>query len=196
MDIDKLANTLAAEHVGHHMVRTAGEIRHIKDTGPQKRRHVKDHAYSPKDLKQLTKVLWQISVALGHLSSATGSFTRIKSVRISPDGVLGGTGYDRPVRELRMDLYKAIEALSAIQDTLYDEVNAPHWKPQVEELPPKDKEDVEEMIEEVDEIREDPATYGDEAYEKEVEDDDEITDTFEDEFNESAAGMDDDEEGE
>lgn len=178
MNFDKLAEKLAADHLGTLIVRsvrvrTAGEIRHIKDVGPQKRKYIKDHNYQAKDLKRLTKVLWQVSVALGHLSSASSVFTRMKSVRISPDGHLGGRGYDRPIKDIRGDLYKSIEALASIQDTLHDEVNAEHWKPPVKELPPKEKKDVEEMLDDVDQIRADPEQYGEEEYEESIEADDE-----------------------
>jgi hypothetical protein len=55
-------------------------------------------------------------------------------------------------------------------------VNAPHWQPQIEELPPKEQEDVEEMLEDVDKVREDPAGYGDEAYVDQIEDDEDEED--------------------
>jgi hypothetical protein len=171
---DKMVERLASEYVGAQYVkearvRTAGEIRHVKDNGPVKRQNVKTHNYRPKDLKKLTRVLWHLSVALGHLGSGVTQFTKMKSIHISPDGRLGGRGYDKAVADIRKELYGAVEAVSAIQDTLYDEISAPHWKPVVKELPKKEREEVEEVIEEVEEIRDDPEAYGDEAYEEEVE---------------------------
>lgn len=159
-----LVQRLALDYLGSQLVpqsrlRTAGEIRHVKDTGPVKRRFVDQHDYSPKDLKSLTRVLWQVSIALGHLTTATNSFARMKSVRISPDGRLGGSGYDRSVKEMRKDMYTAVEALSGLVDTLHDEVTAPHWHPEL--LPPADAKEVDEMVEEVERIQENPEGYAD-----------------------------------
>jgi len=174
-----MIDRLATEYLGSQvlrkvsMVRTAGEIRHIKDLGPSKRKHLKDHNFKASDLKTLTKILWQISVSLGHLGSATNNFSRVKSVHISPDGKLGGSGYQQTIVDMRRLLYSAIESLSSIQDTIYDEVSAPHWKPEIQKLPKNDREDVEEMIVDVDNIREDPEAYGEEVYEDAIEDDNE-----------------------
>ena len=164
MNRDSLVQRLASDYLGSQLVpsgqlRTAGEIRHVKDNGPVKRKFVQQHDFSPKDLKALTKVLWQVSVALGHLTTATNSFTRMKSVKISPDGRLGGSGYDRSVKDMRKDMYTAVEALSGLVDTLHDEVTAPHWHPEL--LPPEDAKEVDDMVEEVERIQENPEGYAD-----------------------------------
>lgn len=181
-----LINRLAAEHVASQFalasgIRTAGEIRHVKDNGPVKRKHVRDHEYSPKDLKVLTKVLWQLSISLGHLSSATNDFVKTKSVRISPDGRLGGSGYDKSVKDIRKDLYTAMESISGLVDTLHDEVTAPHWHPEL--LPPEDAEEIDQMVDQVEDIQKDPDAFGDSEFEKanpdvdldEEEDDDQVS---------------------
>jgi hypothetical protein len=165
LDRKQLLERLASEHVARkHGIRTAGEIRHVKDSGPLKRKHVQTHDYNPKDLKVLTKVLWQLAISLGHLTSATNDFVKVKSVRISPDGRLGGSGYDKSIKDIRKDLYTAMEAISGLVDTLHDEVTAPHWHPEL--LPPEEEEEVTDMVEEVEEIKEDPDAYGDKEYEK------------------------------
>tara|TARA_B100000745_G_scaffold300398_1_gene254225 strand:+ start:8273 stop:8848 length:576 start_codon:yes stop_codon:yes gene_type:complete len=171
-----MIDRLAAEHIGYTTVksaqlRTAGEIRHVKDTGPVERKNVAEHNYRASDLKKLTKILWHLSVCLGHLGTGTNLFTRVKSIHISPDGRLGGRGYDKAITDLRKELYDAIEKVSAAQDTLYDEISAPHWKPKIKDLSKEDQEDVEEMIGDVKEIRDDPEAYSDAAYEEEVEED-------------------------
>lgn len=181
MDIDTIATKLATEHISP-IIRTAGEIRHIKDIGPVRRHHTKTHNYRGKDLKSLTKILWHVSVGLGHISSAMNQFTRQKSVHISPDGRLGGIGYDKAITEIRKDLYSAVEVLSAIQDTLYDEVKADHWQPKIKELPAEDQGDVEEMLEDVQQVRNDPDSFGDTSYDNKIEDDNTKEDT-EDEYN-------------
>lgn len=164
-----LIDRLAAEHVATQFartsgLRTAGEIRHVKDLGPVKRRHIREHEYDPKDLKKLTKVLWQLSISLGHLSSATNDFVKLKSVKISPDGRLGGAGYDKAVKDIRKDLYTALESLSGLVDTLHDEVTGVHWHP--ESMSPEDAEDVREMVDEVEQIKDDPDAFGDAEFEK------------------------------
>ena len=188
--IDILAIRLASEHVGKQFgIRTAGEIRHIKDNGPVKRRNVKTHPYQAKDFRSLTKVLWHISVGLGHVSSGMNQLARQKSIHISPDGRLGGRGYDKSIADIRKDLYSAVEVLSALQDTLYDEITGPHWQPKLKEMPKKEKDEVEEMIQEVNIIRDDPDAFGpentdeEEAVDRLLEDEkEEIEENKEDEF--------------
>jgi hypothetical protein len=53
-------------------------------------------------------------------------------------------------------LYEACEALSAISDTLFVEINAPLWKPKLAQLDESDKEDVTRFVEEAQEVMEDP----------------------------------------
>ena len=183
---DKISSTLidklAAEYLGHSTVnsaitgktarvKTAGEIRHVRDTGPIKRQNIGEHNYRAKDLKKLTRILWHLSVCLGHLGSGVNQFAKLKSVHISPDGRLGGRGYDKAITDIRKELYSALEGISAAQDTIFDEISAPHWKPTVKDLPKKDQEEVQEMIGEVEDIREDPDAYGDATYDTEIEED-------------------------
>lgn len=201
MNRTALVEMLAADYVAHevlgHSLRTAGEIRHVKDTGPVKRKYVDQHDYNPKNLKALTKVLWQVSIALGHLSSASSDFAKMKSVNISPDGRLGGNGYDKSIRDIRKDMYTAVEALSGMVDTLHDEVTAPHWHP--ESLPPKDAEEVKGMVDEIEDIQDDADAFGEKEYDKAHEDDeeeekDDTTDETSPPLNESEPSS--DEEGE
>lgn len=115
----------------------------------QGRREIpKDHPYDPKSLKPLTKALWAASVAMGHALTSYRHISRLKSATISPDGKLGGKGYVMSVMDIRKRLFEACESLSAITDTLHDEVCAPHWKARLSQLDDNEVEDIERFVEE------------------------------------------------
>jgi len=152
-------------------VRTAGEIRFIKDNGPLGREIPEAYNFNPKAKKPLAKALWSVSVAMGHLISAYGLFTKVKSVSISPDGKLGGKGYIQDIKEMRSNLNTSIETLSGIQDTINDELNAPHWQEAMKSLPKKDQKEVKEMLSDAEDIGLDPEKFVQEEYKEHVEDD-------------------------
>lgn len=124
--------------------------------GPGKRNIPKDHPYDPRALKPLSRMLWAMSVALGHALTAYRQFTRLKSSTISPDGMLGGRGYVMQVKEIRDKLHDACENLSAISDSIHDEINAPHWEPKLNQLDPADAMDVKKFLQESQQILQDP----------------------------------------
>jgi len=132
----------------------------------QKREIPKDHSYDPKALKPMSQTLWACSVALGHALTAYRYFTRLKSATISPDGRLGGRGYIREVSQVRKDLYDVCERLSAISDTLYDEISAPHWKPKLALLDDNEQEDVERFVEESKHVLDNPEEEAEDEIEK------------------------------
>jgi len=105
-------------------------------------------------------------VALGHSVTAYKVFARIKSASISPDGMLGGRGYVLQVKEVRAKLQQACELLSAVTDTMHDEINAPHWKPKLGELGANDAEDILELLGEADDVLKDPEAFGDKGLEQ------------------------------
>lgn len=154
------------------MTRTAGMIQHVKDKSGDKddwaysTTHIQERdirpafEYSPKDMKPLLKSLRSCLVALGHVTSAYNTFVKVKSRKVSPDGSLGGKGYVQKISDMRRGLMNCVESLSAFTDTLFDEVNAPHWNPQ--QLPAPEQEEIEEMVEDVQEIREDPESFAEE----------------------------------
>ncbi len=117
-----------------------------QDGGNASRQIPKSHKYDPKSLKPLAKMLWAMSVSLGHALQAYRLFNRVKSSTVSPDGMLGGRGYVMKVTELRQKIYEAVEALSAVSDTVHDEINAPHWKPKIGELSDEDFQSIERLI--------------------------------------------------
>lgn len=119
----------------------------------------KSFTYNPKELKPLARMLMAMSVSLGHALTAYREFTRLKSAGISPDGMLGGRGYVMKVPDVRAKLQQACELLSAVSDTIHDEVNAPHWQPRLADLGANDAEDVTEYIHESEKILKDPEKY-------------------------------------
>lgn len=162
---------------GASMVRTAGEVRFVKDkseggqwawsdTGASERKIPHDYNYNPKKRKALAKVLRSTSASLGHALSAYSTFTKIKSADVSPDGCLGGKGYVFKINEMRKAYMNAVEALSALSDTLYDEVQAPHWSAISRQESPEDKAEVEQIVSEAEEIREDPQDWAEEQEEQ------------------------------
>ena len=156
--------------------KTAGEVRFVKDkseggqwawsdTGASERKIPHDYNYNPKKRKALAKVLRATTAALGHSLSAYSTFTKIKSADVSPDGCLGGKGYVFKINEIRKAYMNAVEALSAISDTLYDEVQAPHWSAISRQESPEEKAEVEQIVSDVEEIREDPQEWAEEQEE-------------------------------
>ena len=147
------------------LARTAGEVRFVKDKSDsnqwafddgkyQTLRDIDDDfSFNPKQVKPLACALRSLLMALGHAMSGYQRFTKIKSRLISPDGMLGGKGYILKIKDIRSMLMNSVEVLSAVTDTLYDEINAPHWEPATQD------KDVSEVLEDVEDIREDPEDY-------------------------------------
>lgn len=178
-----LARRVAARHLGQDAPargKTAGEVRFIKDRGgdhaewawnppgASERNIDPSYEYNPKNLEPLSRVLRSALMALGHIQTARSTFTKVKSRQVSPDGSLGGQGYVMPVKDIRKQLSNCDEALSAISDTLYDEINAPHWNPQVDGHggDPREREEVKQVLDDVEEIREDPEEWAEDEEEK------------------------------
>lgn len=150
------------------MIRTAGEVRFIKDksndanqwawndSGPQERKITPDFAFDPRNTKPLAKVLRSTNAALGHAMSAYAIFTKIKSADVSPDGSLGGKGYIQKIAEMRRAYMNVVEAMSALSDTLYDEIRAPHWAAVSRQEDPEERAEVEQIVEDAVEIKQDP----------------------------------------
>ena len=158
--------------------KTAGEVRFIKDRGgdhnewgwgnpgPSEREIHDQFVFEAKHLKPLAKTLRSALMALGHTTSAHARFVKVKSRKISPDGSLGGQGYIQKIPDMRRQLMNCIEALSAFTDTVYDELNAPHWNPTEDTLTPRDRDEVREIVEDVEEIKEDPEGWAEEQEEE------------------------------
>lgn len=145
-------------------IKTAGEVRFIKDHGddsnawawgqhpPSQRTMHPDHIFNLKCNKVLAKVLRSTLSSLGHAMSAYTSFAKIKSRDISPDGNLGGRGYIMEIKAMRRQYMNIVEALSALSDTLYDEITADHWKDAQEKV-------MRSVMEDIEEIKDDPEAW-------------------------------------
>jgi hypothetical protein len=161
--------------------KTAGEVRFIKDRGgdhnewgwgnpgPSEREIHDQFVFEAKHLKPLAKTLRSALMALGHATSAHARFVKVKSRKVSPDGSLGGKGYIQKISEMRRQLMNVVEALSSLTDTIYDELNAPHWNPTADTLTPRDRDAVREIVEDVEEIKDDPAGWAEEQVDDEEE---------------------------
>lgn len=160
------------------MIRTAGEVRFIKDKpkdanqwawndpGPQERKITPDFAFDPRNTKPLAKVLRSTNAALGHAMSAYAIFTKIKSADVSPDGSLGGKGYITKIVEMRRAYMNVVEALSALSDTLYDEIRAPHWAAVSRQEDPEERAEVEQIVGDAIEIKQDPEGWAEDQEEE------------------------------
>ena len=155
----------------HLRNKIAGEVRFVKDNGPLARDIPSDFNFKSKNLKALGKTLWSLSVSLGHISSAYSRFTKIKSVNVSPDGMLGGKGYIQNIKDMRSNLTECVETISNAIDTLHDEIRAEHWMGQKKDLPKKDQKEIEEILSDSEEIMDDPEGFADKEYKEEVLDD-------------------------
>ena len=144
-------------------VRVAGEVPKPPNVGAVdnevpglKRAIPQNYEYDPTALKPLARMMWALSVALGHAMTAHRQFVKLKSATISPDGLIGGRGYVMSVKDIRKSLHDACEAISAVSDTIHDEIHAPHWKPRLAELEKNDIEDVERLVGDAERIMDDP----------------------------------------
>jgi hypothetical protein len=116
----------------------------------------KDYDYDPRALKPLARMLWALSISLGHAMTAHRQFTKLKSATISPDGLIGGRGYVMSVKDIRTALHEACEAISSVSDTIHDELHAPHWRPKLAELEGEDIESVERLVGDAERVLENP----------------------------------------
>lgn len=179
-DHNELSARVASRFLKRNPTRAkvAGEVRFIKDRGsddkqwgwgtpgPTNREITAEFGFDPKNLKPLAKVLRSSYAAMGHSLAAYDTFTRIKSAQISPDGSLGGKGYIQKISEMRRSYLNITEALSSLSDTIYDEINAPHWNPAVQDQSPREREQVKVIMNDVEDIRDDPEGWAEEAEEE------------------------------
>lgn len=167
---------IAVAHMAR--VKTAGEVRFIKDksgdanqwawqdAGEQGRTIYPDYAFDPRKAKILARVLRSTTAALGHGMAAYELFSKLKSGDVSPDGKLGGKGYIQRIPEMRRAYMNIVEALSALTDTLYDEVRAPHWTAIQRQETPQERAEVESIVQDALDIKEDPEAW---AHQEEAE---------------------------
>lgn len=164
----KQARKINAKSKTASRVKTAGEVRFIKDQGedsnawawgqhpPSQRTMDSNHSFNRKCNKNIAKVLRATLSSLGHAMSAYTTFAKIKSRDISPDGNLGGRGYIMEIKAIRRQYMNVVEALSAMSDTLYDEITADHWKVEQDKM-------LNQVMEEIEDIKDDPESWAEEA---------------------------------
>jgi len=174
----------------HGHAKTAGEVIFKKDRGddvgswayndvpPSLRAIPKDFNYSPRNQKPLAKILRTTLAALGHTLSGYNKFAKIKSARVSPDGNLGGRGYIQKIPDMRKQYMNCVEALSALADTIYDELNAPHWSVMSRQEEDSAKDEVSQLIGDAERIKQDPQQWAEQEMDEEFggKDDPELTD--------------------
>jgi hypothetical protein len=147
---DVQLNRIAAMIAGK--IKTAGKIEFVKDTGPLRRDvRAPGFQWSSDAMRNLAKVLWAVQRAHSYTMTAYRTFSKMNSSQFSPDGLLGGRGYIQAVKDMRRDVASAAEVLSAFADTIQDELDADHWK--------GIKAGVEEIVEDAEQIREDPERF-------------------------------------
>lgn len=161
----RVAKELPPEFIANQKKKADGAGGPSPSFAPTKRQIPENHEFNPKALKPMARMLWAMSVSLGHALAAYRQFTRLKSVTVSPDGLVGGRGYVMSVKDVRSRLYEACEALSSISDTVHDEINAPHWKPKLAELEKNDQDDVEKLLGEAEHNLEDPESEAEDEME-------------------------------
>jgi hypothetical protein len=67
---------------------------------------------------------------------------------------------------VRGKLQEACELISAVSDTIHDEINAPHWRPKLADLGANDAEDVASLLEKSRAILDDPEGFGEDEERK------------------------------
>jgi hypothetical protein len=90
-------------------------------------RNVAGFKPTPENFENLCKIEAKLDVCLKFLSQAMHEFYALKSIDISPDGKLGGRGFILEIPEIRARLHAAVENISGLIDTVYDETRGKHW---------------------------------------------------------------------
>lgn len=139
-----------AKKIAKKKIKTAGEIKHIKDTTGYNvaRENLDGFSFNEKGLKSVAKTYNHLAEAFSHMVKASNIFSRLKSSQVSPDGKLGGRGYIQPIKEIRTSMGESLNVISELIDTFYDEVNSPYWKKQIFEDNPL----VKDILEKTDNI--------------------------------------------
>lgn len=156
-DLERIAGRIAGST---GKVRTAGKIEFIRDQGPLRRDiRAPGFKWSPNAFNDLAKILWAAQRAHSFTLAALRIFSKMPSSEFSPDGLLGGRGYIQSVKDMRAHLGQAGEILSTFTDTVFDEINAEHWRPA--ETP-----EANEFVEDAQDVKSNPEAFVDSQYEE------------------------------
>lgn len=168
LDADEITRKYLLHKAAAGIRKVGGEVRFIKDRsddqgqwafappGASKREITHDFKYEPRNLKPLARCLRATNSALGFALSAHKEFLKLQSRKVSGDGLLGGKGYVQKIPDMRRQFMNVAEALSALSDTIGDEVQAPHWAEISRNLPKADQTEITEDLDEADEAKNDP----------------------------------------
>jgi len=152
IDIKKLSEEeeiILAKKIALKRIRTAGEIKHIKDTSDTdvNRQYIKGFPLKEEGMNSVAATYKCLGTAFQNMVKANNIFAKIKSSQISPDGRMGGIGFVKGIKDIRAALSNTVNVVSELLDTFYDEINSPHWKKQTEEM-----ESFQKTVEEADDI--------------------------------------------
>jgi hypothetical protein len=94
----------------------------------QKTRSLLDFHPNGDDLAALEKILVPLSRAQKNLVRAYGLFAKLKTPRITPDGLIGGRGFVMPLKDVKAMVHQTVEEVATVVDALVDEIfNNPIW---------------------------------------------------------------------
>jgi len=124
----------------------------------QKTRSLLDFHPNGDDLASLEKILIPLSRAQKNLVRAYGLFAKLKTPRVTPDGLIGGRGFVMPLKDVKTLVHQTVEEVATVVDALVDEIfNNPIWS-EVRENNRQTVEDLNELEEEADFGEEDEET--------------------------------------
>ena len=137
----------------------------------QKTRNILDFHPTGEDLAALEKILIPLSRAQKNLVRAYGLFAKLKTPRITPDGLIGGRGFVMPLKDVKTMVHQTVEEVATVVDALVDEIfNNPIWA----EIREKTRETVEDLSQ-----LEEEAEFGEDDEEDDLnETDDQILEQF------------------
>jgi hypothetical protein len=150
---DDIAEVQRGFQVTLQRSKTAGEVKFIKEweQNDSSSRNFDGYGWKPntKAKKTLAKALWSLAMAFGHIHTGYRIFSKVRASHVSPDGLMGGRGYIKPIREMRAKLAEAVEILSDVTDTLHDDLNGPQWEHRAEA-------DTQKLLAEADQVMQNP----------------------------------------
>lgn len=153
-----VAEVSRAVQVTFHRSKTAGEVKFVKEWEQNNSsvRNFKGDGWQPnvKAKKTLAKALWSLAMAFGHIHTGYRIFSKVRASSVSPDGLMGGRGYIKPIKEMRAKLAEAVEILSEVTDTLHDDLNGPQWQQRAGEETAEILAEAEEVMQNPDQVDE------------------------------------------
>jgi len=133
----------------------SSRIATTKSSGGGRREIPDDYKYNPKKAKHLKRILHNVSVALGTLTSSLNEFSRVKGPDLSPDGRLGGVGYIMALTDIKQTINGAVHSLSTVADCIADELNNPKWAVAHEKETKDLIKEKDKVVEKIDQVSDD-----------------------------------------